>query len=198
MKSSLIILAFFVAGILAGVFRWLPAALTHPETAMYAVYLLLFLVGLVVGGNPDTWAILRRVNVKILLVPLATMIGTFVGVTAVSFLIAMPLRHAWAVGAGFGYYSLSSILITQLSGQTLGVIALLSNIMREMFTLILTPLLVRYFGKLAPIATGAATTMDTTLPIITRHAGPEYAVIAVFSALCLTITVPLLVTFLLG
>ena len=102
-----------------------------------------------------------------------------------------------AVGAGFGYYSLSSVFITQLHSQSLGVVALLSNIFREVATLLATPLLVSYFGKLAGIASGGATAMDTTLPVISRYSGQSYAIIAVFSGIVLTILVPFLVTFIL-
>jgi uncharacterized membrane protein YbjE (DUF340 family) len=98
------------------------------------------------------------------------------------------------VGAGFGYYSLASVLIAHIGGKTLGVIALLANMAREFITLIGTPLLARYFGRLAPIASGGATCMDTTLPVITRFVGTEYAVISVVNGVVLTALAPLLIT----
>jgi uncharacterized membrane protein YbjE (DUF340 family) len=39
--------------------------------------------------------------------------------------------------------------------------------------------------------------MDTTLPVISRFSGKEYAIIAVFSGIVLTILVPFMVTFIL-
>ncbi|MCG8375720.1 MAG: lysine exporter LysO family protein, partial [Chlorobiales bacterium] len=81
--------------------------------------------------------------------------------------------------------------------QELGVIALLSNIFREIITLLAVPLLVKYFGKLAGIATGGATAMDTTLPIIVKFTGKDYGIIAIFSGITLTILVPVLVTMIL-
>jgi uncharacterized membrane protein YbjE (DUF340 family) len=198
MKSSLVILAVFLAGMLAGFFDWLPPFLTRAEPALYALYGLLFLVGMAVGGDATTWHTLRYVHVKIVLVPAAVIVGSLLGVSLVAWVMpGLHLREALAVGSGFGYYSLSSVVIGQIRGETLGVVALLANIMREMTTLMLTPMLVRY-GKLAPIAAGGATAMDTTLPIITRFSGSDYAVIAVFSGLVLTIIVPFLVTFVLG
>ena len=71
------------------------------------------------------------------------------------------------VGAGFAYYSLSSVFITQYKGAELGTVALMANIMRELITLLFAPLLVRWISPLAPISCGGASTMDTTLPIIT-------------------------------
>ena len=103
-----------------------------------------------------------------------------------------------AVASGFGYYSLSSIFITEISGETLGVIALLSNISREIITLLATPFFVKYFGKLGGIVSGGATSMDTCLPIISESTGKEWAIIAVFSGVVLTIIVPFLVPFILS
>ena len=99
-----------------------------------------------------------------------------------------------AVGSGFGYYSLSSIFITEYKGAELGTIALLANISREILTLLAAPLLVRWFGNLAPISAGGATTMDTTLPIITRTAGQQFVVVSIFHGFVVDFSVPFLVT----
>ena len=104
----------------------------------------------------------KNAKLKIILVPLTVIIGTAFGVAAVSvFLRDISLREAMAVGAGYGYCSLSSIFIIRISGEALGVVALISNISREITTLLVTPLFARYFGKIAPIASGGATSMDT-------------------------------------
>lgn len=198
MKSSAAALAVFAAGIFAGTQPHLPSFLNQPALSLYALYLLLFLVGVGMGANREAWETLRRLNWRILLLPAGIILGTLVGVGLFSLLLPdMTLRQALAVGAGFGYYSLSSILITQLHGETLGVIALLANIMREIGTLLLTPWLVRRWGKLAPAAAGGATAMDTTLPMIARYAGSETAIIAFCSGVILTLLVPVLVTALL-
>lgn len=100
-----------------------------------------------------------------------------------------------AVPARRGYYSLSSIFITEYKGAELGTIALLSNIVREMFTLLLSPLLVKVAGPLAPIAAGGVTSMDTTLPIIMDSSGKQYAVISLFHGFVLEFSIPFIVTF---
>jgi uncharacterized membrane protein YbjE (DUF340 family) len=100
-----------------------------------------------------------------------------------------------AVSAGFGYYSLSSVLITQYKGVELGTIALLANIIREVLTLLLAPWMVRYFGKLAPISAGGATTMDTTFPVIVKNSGKEFSVLSIYHGFITDLSVPFLVTF---
>ncbi len=90
-----------------------------------------------------------------------------------------------------------NVLISEIATDTLGVIALLSTITREIITLLFTPLFARYFGKLAPISSGGATAMDTTLPVITKYIGSDYAIISVFSGIVLTILVPFLIAIIL-
>jgi len=198
MKNSLIILSFFVAGVILGINEYIPDQMMQTDFSMYALYILMFLVGIGIGVDRKSWSILRSMKIKIILVPFGILVGTFAGTALASIFIPdLKLKEVLAVGAGFGYYSLSSLFITQLSGENLGVIALLSNILREIITLLSTPVLVLYFGKLAGIASGGATSMDTTLPVITRYSGKEWSIIAVFSGVILTILVPFLVTFIL-
>jgi len=198
MKNSLIILGFFALGLILGLTRFLPDVIMESDFSMYALYLLMFLVGIGIGADRSSWKVIKETNIKIILVPLCVIVGSLVGVAAISiFTPEIQIKEALAVGAGFGYYSLSSIFITQISGETLGVIALLSNIMREIITLLAVPIFVKYFGKLAGIASGGATAMDTTLPIISKYTGKEWAIIAVFSGIVLTILVPFLVPFIL-
>ncbi|HUX55453.1 MAG TPA: lysine exporter LysO family protein [Bacteroidales bacterium] len=198
MKNSLIIVGFFVCGILGGVYLFVPEYLKDSDLSSYVLYGLMFFVGVSIGSDKNSWSVIKKVKFKILLVPLSVIIGTLAGVSIISvFVRDISLRDSLAIGSGFGYYSLSSIFISKIAGSVQGVVALLSNIMREIVTLLMTPLFLKYFGKLAPIAAGGATSMDTTLPVITKFTGTEYAIIAVFSGTVLTIIVPFLVTFIL-
>ena len=200
MKNSALLLLLFLAGVLAGSRGWPPADLRHVEdVTFYTLLLLLFFVGVGVGGDAGTWRVVRQANVRIILVPAAVVAGTLAGAALFSLLLpTVNVRESLAVGAGFGYYSLSSIVITELHGRQLGVVALLANVLRELMTLWLAPLFARRLGRLAPIAAGGATAMDTTLPVISRFAGRDYAAIAVFSGVVLTVLVPLLITMLLS
>jgi uncharacterized membrane protein YbjE (DUF340 family) len=198
MKNSIIIVLFFMAGLAFGMVAIFPETFSGNQVTLYVLYLLLFLVGIGVGANKHTLGLLRSVNLRIFLIPLSVIVGTLLGTLVYSLLDdSLTLRQCWAVGSGFGYYSLSSVLITEIAGESLGVIALLSNIIREILTLLLTPLLSRFFGRYAPISAGGATSMDTTLPMITRTIGTEYAAISVFSGLILTLLVPFLVPLIL-
>lgn len=199
MRSSLIILGFFVAGVLAGLSGRLPTDFDFDKFGNYALYVLMFLAGISIGSDRNSWIVLASHNYKIIWVPVSIVVGTMAGSALVAAILpSLTLKESLAVGAGFGYYSLSSVFITQLHSHSLGVVALLSNIFREVATLLATPILVRYFGNLAGIASGGATAMDTTLPVITKFSGKSYAIIAVFSGIVLTILVPFLVTAILA
>ena len=196
MKGSIIIVSFFIARVLLGRFVDIPAILTAEAPTLYVLYILMFLVGISIGSDKKALQALKQQNLKIVLVPLATVIGTLIGSALISFALGgRSITDCLAVGSGFGYYSLSSIFITQYKGAELGTIALVSNIMRELLALLAAPLLVRYFGKLAPISVGGATTADTTLPIITKFCGKEFVVISIVHGITVDLSVPFLVTF---
>ena len=153
--------------------------------------------------NPDMKKDIKSLSPRLALLPLATIFGSWLG-AVVAYLImnidlTSVLQHrslsdCLALNSGFAYYSLSSIFITEYRGAELGTIALLANIIREMTTLLLTPLLAKWFGPLAPISTGGATTMDTTLPIITQTIGQRYVALSIYHGFVTDFSVPFLVT----
>lgn len=196
MKGSLIIIAFFIAGVICGYTGLISADIAQSDISFYALCALLFSVGFSVGNDPTVIQRFRALNPRLAWLPVMTILGTLAGSLVVSLLL--PHRSpadCMAVGSGFAYYSLSSILITQYKGAELGTIALLANIAREIITLIGAPLMVRWLGCLAPISSGGATTMDTTLPIITRTSGQQYVILSLYHGFIVDFSVPFLVTF---
>lgn len=103
-----------------------------------------------------------------------------------------------------GYYSLSSILVTQLKLPTLGqqlaaelgTIALLANIFRELLALVLAPVIRRWFGPYAPVTAAGVTSVDVCLPAIGRVSGQQMIPVALFHGMMLDLSVPLLVPLL--
>ncbi len=195
MKGSIKIILFFSTGLFLGIHGLSIQKLLSFDPGIYALYLLMFLVGTGIGADITIWKTIGSMNIRIIMVPLTVIAGTMAGTSICSFFLKdILLKDSIAVGFGFGYYSLSSIIISNIRNETLGVTALVANISREIFTLVATPLLVKVFGKLAPLASGGATSMDTTLPVIAKFSGREYGVIAVFSGIVLTLLVPFLIT----
>ena len=199
MKGSFIVLSIFVVGMLLAYLGVLPAVMAQYDLSTIALYFLMFMVGVSIGADEHVVTILKSVNFKIVLVPIGVVVGTIIGAFLVSFLVkGIDTKNVLAIGSGFGYYSLSSIFIGKISGNQMGVVALLANMIRELSTLMLAPLYVRLFGRLAPVAAAGATAMDTCLPVIMRYSGKEVAIIGLFSGIALTIVVPFLVVFVLS
>ncbi len=197
MKENFLIVIIFFLGVLLSHFNLIPPILYKSDLFKYTLYVLLFLVGVSTGSNKKLLGKVKKIKYKIILVPLFTVLGTTFGIILLHFIFKRySLKDLLGIGWGFGYYSLSSILLKDLRNDTISLMALLSNIFREIFTLLATPLLVKITGKFSAISSGGATSMDTTLPIITRFTGEEYSIISIFHGAVLTILVPIMITLL--
>jgi uncharacterized membrane protein YbjE (DUF340 family) len=195
MKGSLIIIAWFVLGVLVGYAHLWPEGCDISRLSFYALAALIFVVGFQIGHDPDSWQRFRTLSPGLLWLPVMTVLGTWAGVGVVHLLMPVrPFADHMAIGSGFAYYSLSSILISEAKGAEAGTVALLANIFREMITLVGAPLMVRYFGQLAPISAGGATTLDTTRPILTRCCGPAQVPVSLYHGFVVDFSVPFLVS----
>lgn len=196
--GSLYILGCFCLGLALARLGFLPGWMTTGGASMYILWVMLFCVGMGMGFDLGSLLIVREMGLRVAMVPLLAIIGTGAGALAASFFFSgLGLKETLLVGAGFGYYSLSSVLISNHGLVALGSIALIANVFRELFTLLFTPLLVRLFGPLAPLAAAGAPGMDTCLPVIVRFTNERYGIISLFNGLVMTMLVPVLVPFLL-
>lgn len=203
MKQSLFVVLMFVAGCIVGTFadiRW-----EFHDVSLYILYALMFQIGLSVGCSDNLKAVLKYFRPKMLLLPLGTLGGTLLFSALVSWvLVEWNVFDTMAVGAGLGYYSLSSVLITQLKMPTLGeqlaaelgTIALLSNIIRELLALVGAPYFRRFFGPLGPVCAAGVTSVDVALPAIGRVSGQAMIPVALFHGMVLDMSVPLIVPML--
>lgn len=214
LKGSLVIIAFFAAGLAAGILKFFPESFPVGEVSKWALYLLLFFVGLSVGSDSRFSEIIRTMRPKLLLIPLATIVGTLSFSALAAWLIGLSgmaacvtgglsVPDGLAVGSGFTYYSLSSVLITQLKAPLVGVaaaawlgtVALLTNLFKEIAVLVGAPLMTRLAGPFAPICVGGAASMDVLLPSITSASGRQWAFVAVLHGAVIDFCVPFFVSF---
>lgn len=195
MKGSLIVMGFFVIGLLGGIEKMVPSWLLDGDVSFVALCGLLLFVGLGIGLNPEMKKEVRSLSPRMALLPVVTIIGSWLGALLIWTVLHRTLSDCMAINSGFAYYSLSSIFITEYRGAELGTIALLANIIREMLTLLGAPLMARWFGPLAPISVGGATTMDTTLPILSQTLGQRYIALSIYHGFVVDFTVPFLVSW---
>ena len=203
MKGSLIVVAFFVLGLFVGHSSCLPSWFMSSQTSFVALCALLLFVGMGIGLNPNMMRDIKSLSPRLALLPLVTILGSWMGAVVAYVVMSSDLctlfqqrslTSCLAIDSGFAYYSLSSIFITEYRGAELGTIALLANLVREMITLVLAPMLAKRFGPLAPITAGGATTMDTTLPIIAQASGQKYVALSIYHGFVTDFSVPFLVT----
>lgn len=191
--GSWIIIAFFAVGVICGLSGKMTINAAGMDLSLVTLLVLIFFVGMGIGCDLGSFRELRSESPVLLLLPFVTIVGTLAGCALVTLITPTGLTDNLAIGSGFGYYSLSSVFITQFRGAALGTTALIANIVRELITLMGAPLLCRLFGPLAPISAGGATSMDTTLPTITAATGSRFAVISIYSGFVTDFSVPLLV-----
>jgi len=195
MKSSLIITSFFLAGLLIGIFTRIENSAIIDSLMEYSLYFLMLAVGISTGSDPKISSILRSFRLKTLLLPLSTILGTYFSMILYTLLFSsVDGKDAFAIASGFGYYSLSSLVIRDFSGAEIGIIALLANIIREIITLLTAPFTARILGPYAPISSAGATSMDTTLPVIIKSTRKNMLIPSVFHGVVLTVLVPFLIT----
>lgn len=194
---TLCIFACIVGGIVLGATGLVPSN-TISQLDSYAWYLLellIFLVGIDLGIN-HIWKRLKAVGWNMLLLPVAVILGSFMGGIIATVLLQFPFMKGMCLTGGLGWYSLTSILMDKWMGPEMGALAFISNVIREMLTMLCFPLLHRMGLSIPGMAMGGATTMDSTLVLINRVSGPEYAFLAFFQGLIITLIVPFLVPIL--
>ena len=197
MKSSFIILCCFITGILLAYYRYVPDIFLTYDYSNYILPVMMFFVGIGIGGGiKSLYVPIKKYKLKIILIPLATIFGSIIITALISPLFDITTKETIAIGSGFGYYSLSAIFLNKLAGYEIGMMALISNMTREITALLFIPILARYCGKLAPISAAGATSIDTTLPIIAKSCGEQFIVISIFHGILVDISVPIIISLL--
>lgn len=102
MKGSLIIVAFFVAGVILAGWGVRLRNCFSMDFSMYVLYGLMFLVGISIGSDRKAWAALKGQQLRIVLVLWRTIVGTLAGSIGVSFLLT-DIRLNGLSGYRFGF-----------------------------------------------------------------------------------------------
>lgn len=129
------------------------------------------------------------------MVPVMVTLGSVGGGLLAGLITGRSAVDSAAIGGTMVFYSFASVVITHQSGVDVGLLALLSNIMREILTFAAVPFLARY-SELSAMGVGGASTMDVTLPVIKRSLPEEFTLLGIFNGVVLSVAVPLLLIFL--
>ena len=198
LKEPVYLLSIMITGIVSGLF--IPVSkLVNGNITTWLLYLLLFLIGIqIITNKKETKSRSKDAiyRVSLLLLPLSTAIGSLLGGLAIGGFFNLRPGESLSLAAGFGWYTLSGVLITDMGNPVLGSAGFMINLFRETIALIIIPLLGRTRFSLVSIGIAGATSMDVTLPLIERSCGTEYVSLALGHGIVLSLLVPFLVPLL--
>jgi len=160
---------------------------------------LLYALLVVIGVGMGTEGMFRLhvlAHPNLLIIPLATAAGSLAGGLLAGLVLDLRPGASLSVASGFGWYSLSGVLLTRLDSPALGAVSFLSNLLRESMSLVMIPLLARSRFPLLAVGAGGATSMDVTLPLIEKSCGSRAVPFSIASGGVLSLSVPFLVPLL--
>jgi len=158
------------------------------------LYSLVFFVGIDIVGVKITSA---WCSIKVVVIPFLVIAGSLIGGLLASFIAHESINTSLALVSGFGWFTLSGVLVSSKLGAVYGTVALLTDLFRELLAILLLYLLGHKFSREC-IGAGAATTLDSTLPIIKQTCSSDNIPTALVSGFILTLLAPVLITFLLS
>ncbi|WP_392560182.1 lysine exporter LysO family protein [Orbus mooreae] len=156
--------------------------------------ILLVLVGIQLRSNNITvkQILINKVG---MMTTTIVILSALLGGLIASYILDLSVNTALAMSSGFGWYSLSGILMTEAQGAVIGSITFLNDIMRELTAIILIPSLIKRF-KFTALGVCGATSMDFTLPMLQKGGGMMIVPPAIVQGFLLTLVMPILMTLL--
>ncbi|WP_324724007.1 lysine exporter LysO family protein [Lelliottia sp. JS-SCA-14] len=160
------------------------------EASEYTLIFLLFLIGIQLRNNGMT---LKQIvlNRRGMIVAVVVVGSSLIGGVMNAFILDLPLKTGLAMASGFGWYSLSGILMTESFGPVIGSASFFNDLGRELIAIMLIPGLVRKSRSTA-LGLCGATSMDFTLPVLQRSGGLELVPAAIVHGFILSLLVPIL------
>lgn len=189
-RGSLIQVVCVVLGMVIGYF--LPQGYLPPENTMtILLMILILLVGIGLKGSGITLkeVLLNKRGVEISIIfTISVLVGGLLFALTFS---DVSWTKGLALSSGFGWYSLSAIVMTDAYGAIWGSVALFNDLIREFFALIFIPVFMRKYPS-AAVGLGGATSLDFTLPVIQQSGGLKVVPLAISFGFIINIVSPVL------
>ena len=157
--------------------------------------IIIFLVGIEVGCNKFSFKDIKKHGGFLISITLSIIFGSLLGGFTAGLFFQMEPNISLSISSGFGWASLSGIILTNLHNAEIGAIAFLTNIIRWLIGLITIPLIAKYLNYYSAIAPAGVTSMDSSLPVISRYTDSDIPLLSIFNGILLTLLVPVLIPF---
>ena len=160
--------------------------------------ILLFFVGLDMGLEGTVFTQIKTVGFRVLVIPVAVIGGSLLGAVVCGIILPLSMKEALAIGSGLGWYSLAPGIIIDHGFVVASAISFLHNIMREVLSFVLIPVVAKKIGYIETVALPGAAAMDVCLPIVERQTRSDIAIFSFVSGLVASFVVPVLVPLVLS
>ncbi len=130
---------------------------------------------------------------SILMVPLLVIIGSLLSAFLSAWLSGESLSVSMALSSGFGWFTLSSVLIGEAYGHQYGSMALLTDLFRELIAIVILYVMGAHRPKVS-IGSAGATAVGSTLPFVKQICPAENIPMALVSGFLLTSLAPFFIT----
>ncbi|RLI80128.1 lysine exporter LysO family protein [Archaeoglobales archaeon] len=184
-KLIVVVLLTLVLGMLVGFST--TVSFTDLLVELFLI-ILLFVIGIEIGRDAKVEKF-KEVWRDGAVLCIGTIAGSLIAGVVLSFLLKLDLKLSASVALGMGWYSLTGPFLAKTIGSFAGALGFTSNFLREVMTIFLYP---KLNDKKAAISIGGATTMDSTLPIISSFSNPQISLIAFVHGFIISAAVPLL------
>lgn len=193
LKDPLQLLGLVALGFTISHLNFVPE-IKYENIVTYLLYAMIFFIGVRLSQSNLR---LREIFLNKFSISLAavTIFSSLLGAWVASGFLNLSPKDTMAISSGFGWYTLSGILFTQMNEPVLGSIAFLSDLFREIIALLLISVLSKKGYSSVAIGICGATSMDVTLPVIEKHCGQTYVPTAFISGAIITLLVPFMIPF---
>lgn len=205
MKTTLIILAFVVAGMLGGYFV-VPMVFEDlnvfqdmsGDWLVIGICILLGTVGFNLGISGNIFENFKGMGINIVLIPIAAVGGSLLAGVLYGLITSFSVGEAVAISAGFGWYTMAPGMITEAGLAVAGAVSFMHNVIRETLGIVIIPLAAKKIGYLEAVSIPGVAAMDVCLPIVERSCRPETIVYSFCTGALMCITVPIVVPLAIG
>lgn len=188
MKLASMVLIGFVIGLIIK-----PWFILYFSASTYILIALIFFIGIQLRNNGIS---LKTVifNKRGIHTGIIFSITSLLGGGISASILDLPITQGLAISSGFGWYSLSSVVINNAWGPIFSSIAFLNDLSREIVSLFIIPMLMNNYRSTA-VGISGATALDCSLPIIQRSGGIEVVPFAISFGFITNILPPILLVF---
>ena len=190
MLDMLVMIGALVIGILFGRFFNFKVP---GDMITLILMLLVFFVGVDIGREEGILKRLKSNLFSILSQTIMIILGTFCFSALASFFMPFSIKETVGAAAGFGWYSLSGVMISSLHSPLLGTVSFVSNVFRELLSILLIPVLAK-INQRAAVSIAGATSMDVLLGLCSKNTTRDNTLIAFGQGVLLSLSVPVFIS----